>query len=121
MEKLIKLNILILMITGVFACQSQANHVRSEVNRTCENIQLPDSAKLKSGEVIQHKSEAYVLGERYINLSTHAYHLSDCGKMTFCALKWTEYERDCEAEQRTLFYFFTGYRKKCSIPKPNCD
>jgi hypothetical protein len=121
MNQPMTLIIALLMITSLYACQSQGNLVRSEHANVCKDIQLPDSAKIQPGEVIQYRNNAYVLSDRYIAIATHSGKLVECGKISQCVIRWTEYERDCEIEQRTLLFNLLGHRKSCSIPKPNCN
>jgi hypothetical protein len=115
-----KLIILLLMITSLYACQSPGNRVRSKQALVCNDIQLPNSAIIQDGEVITYRSKSYILSDRYIAIATHSGKLVECGKISQCVIRWTEYERDCEIEQRTLIFNILGHRKKCSIPKPNC-
>lgn len=120
MKKLGTLTILILMTIALSACRSQANLVRSSHGQICKDVKLPDNVFIQDGEIIFQRNKSYVYSERYINLVIHAGKLVECGKASQCVIRWTEYERDCEIEQRTFTFLIFGYRKTCSIPEPEC-
>jgi hypothetical protein len=115
-----KYNLIILLIMMSFACRSQGDVVRSRVNKTCQNLQIPEMAKATNQDYILHKDKYYVLFDRYANLAVHSGRLADCGINLVCAVKTTEWERDCKDETNTLWYNITGSRPACSIPAPEC-
>lgn len=115
-----KLIIALLMITSLYACQSPGNRVRSSHSQICRDVKLPENVFIQDGEIIFQRNKSFVNSERYINLVIHAGKLVECGKASQCVIRWTEYERDCEIEQRTFTFLIFGYRKTCSIPEPEC-
>jgi hypothetical protein len=120
MKKQLKLSMILLMTIGLFACQSQANRVRSEHALACKDVSIPLDAKIREGDIITYKSKIYVPSERYIALAGHSAVLAECGRISQCVIRWTEYERDCEIEQRTFLFYITGIKKKCTLERPDC-
>jgi hypothetical protein len=120
MEKLMKLNLILLMIITTFACRSQGDLARNRVNRLCSDLKIPESAQVNEGEYNFSKGKYYVLFDRYSNLAIHAGVLAQCGQTLVCAIRWTEWERDCKDETNTIWYNISGFRPTCSIESPDC-
>jgi len=118
-----KLKILILslgILTTTFACQSQGSLARNKVGKFCSDLSIPEGAKVHDSDVTFAKGKYFVLFDRYSSLAVHAGMLAECGQTLACAIRWTEWERDCKDETNTFWYRFTGFRPQCKILAPDC-
>ena len=104
----------------VSACQSQGDLARTRVSKYCSNLSIPEGAKVTDQDYILHRTRYYVLFDKYANLAVHSGKLADCGQSLVCAVKTTEWERDCKDNTNTFWYRVSGFRPECTIPVPDC-
>ena len=112
--------LILLILTGAFACQSQGNLARNKVPQFCKDLKIPENALVGEKDISFTKGSYYVLFDRYSSLAVHAGVLAQCGQTLYCVTRWTEWERDCKDQTNTFWFMVTGFRPSCSIVPPDC-
>ncbi|MBE7439110.1 MAG: hypothetical protein HS115_11685 [Spirochaetales bacterium] len=118
------------MISGCLSLPQEARVRRDNVcqgsfKSTAGTLIIPPEAVVAPRELRTIEHSHFVPAFRYNHLVTHAADLSRCLQAEQCLRKWTEWERDCRAEQiRQLRHSplpaALQLFQSCKITKPAC-
>lgn len=118
--RLKKAMFLLLLVSTIFAgCQTKANHARSLVNQSCNDLGIPSEIIVKGNERIVHQGKEFILRLRYNYSLSYSKKLTECISAYQCSQMQTDRLFECQKE-RSIFQEFVFGRSSCSLPEIDC-